>query len=89
MFAVETDEAQGLAGGLPWPVFAGIVVVIVYIVVFGSVGRFLGEKKGNGRAGFWLGALLGPIGLLIAVLLPRSAEAEAAFQSKVDELRHR
>jgi hypothetical protein len=51
---------------------------ICFILLFagfvcGCIGAVLGDKKNRGMAGFWLGFLLGPIGVLVLVLLPAEA----------------
>jgi hypothetical protein len=40
-------------------------------LVCGILGMVVASGKGNGGMGFVLGLLLGPLGILIAVLLPR------------------
>lgn len=47
--------------------------------VFGVIGALVAGTKGNGGAGFLLGFLLGPIGILIAMLIPAS-EKKAAWR---------
>jgi DNA-directed RNA polymerase subunit RPC12/RpoP len=39
----------------------------VWIVLFGALGAAIGEKKGIGGQGFAVGALLGPLGILIVL----------------------
>jgi hypothetical protein len=46
--------------------FAGLVLGIL----FAFLGSLLAGRKGNGLAGAVLGLLLGPIGIIIALLLP-------------------
>jgi hypothetical protein len=44
----------------------------------GLIGASIGGNKGLGGQGFWLGALLGPIGwLIVATQKPTSAAADA------------
>ena len=47
-----------------------LVWLAVYLVIttlfFGPLGAMIGRTKGAGWAGFFLGALLGPLGLLYA-----------------------
>ncbi len=43
---------------------------IVVAIVCGLFGGVIGRQKGQGSLGFWLGFFLGPIGVLVAVLLP-------------------
>lgn len=49
--------------------------ILVLLVIFGAVGAAVGSTKGHRAAGFWLGFLLGPIGVLVAVLLPPRGSA--------------
>ena len=51
--------------------------IFLWIAVGGVVGAVIGSAKGNGGIGFACGALLGPIGWIIAVLLdyPRKCPA--------------
>lgn len=41
-------------------------------LLFGIIGYFVAGTKGNSCFGCLLGLILGPIGILIAVLLPRN-----------------
>jgi ribosomal protein L40E len=45
--------------------------------ITGTIGALLGGTKGNAMAGFFAGAFLGPIGWLIALLLPANEKAIA------------
>ena len=60
---------QASFGDVPLP---GITLLLVALWVgFGFWGAFIAKNKsGGGCAGFLLGLLLGPIGLIIALLLP-------------------
>lgn len=70
--------------------------IFIYLLIFGAVFGVIGSviaqnKNANVAAGFWLGALLGPIGLIIAALLSPTGEnvAEALTSpasSKVQSL---
>jgi hypothetical protein len=44
-------------------------------VVFIFVGYFLGQTKGNGPAGAFMGAIFGPIGWLLALIVSPEAKA--------------
>jgi hypothetical protein len=44
-------------------------------VVFIFVGYFLGQAKGNGPAGAFMGAIFGPIGWLLALIVSPEAKA--------------
>jgi hypothetical protein len=46
------------------------IALVLYIVIFGLVGWVIGERKGRPAAGFFLGALLGPIGWLVVAVGP-------------------
>ena len=48
------------------------VVSFVAFVICGVVGASLASEKGRGVAGFWLGFIFGPIGIVIALLLKPS-----------------
>lgn len=50
---------------------------LILALVFASLGSWIGGigGKGNEQTGFILGALLGPLGLIIAALIPASEEA--------------
>ena len=52
-----------------------LIILIICAVVFGFIGMALGDLggKAQGPAGFLCGALLGPLGCVIAVLLPPAA----------------
>jgi hypothetical protein len=63
----------------PWHV----IVLILWVVVFGGVGHELGSYRGRGGAGFLLSMLLGPVGWLLTVLLPRTPGNEAAHRLAV------
>lgn len=43
--------------------------LIFWVFIGGLIGAAIGANKGNGSSGFWLGAILGPIGWIIAALL--------------------
>lgn len=57
-----------------------LIIIIICAVVFGFIGMALGDLggKAQGPAGFLCGALLGPLGCVIAVLLPPAAGKAAA-----------
>jgi len=47
------------------------LLVLVFALVFGTISGIIARKKGNSPGGgFWLGFLLGPLGLIIAAVLP-------------------
>jgi hypothetical protein len=63
-----------------------IVQLITFAVccfVLGIIGMAVGDlaNKRNGKIGFWLGALLGPVGWIIVAIQPPAAEKEAAVKT--------
>lgn len=52
---------------------AGAVLFLWLLVAVGcgTIGSMIGEKRGRGAAGFWLGFVLGPLGCLAALFLPK------------------
>ena len=64
-----------------------IGVVLALWVVFGAVGAFLGSMVGKGGTGFLLGILLGPIGWIIVLLLPRESQQSDNSNSSQQNLR--
>lgn len=55
-----------------------VVLLVMGWVVMGFVGMFVSEAKGRGSGeGFLLGCLLGPLGVLVAALLPTKSTRES------------
>jgi uncharacterized membrane protein YeaQ/YmgE (transglycosylase-associated protein family) len=48
-----------------------VFVLLFVAVICGFIGYAIGNGRGRGTAGFWLGLLLGPIGVLAALFLPK------------------
>ena len=48
-----------------------LVFIVCGIGVFGGIGYAIGDPKGRGFFGLWLGLLLGPIGWIVIGLLGR------------------
>ena len=67
----------------------GFSLIVMFLSACG--GAALGDERGRLGAGVLLGLLLGPLGILILLLLPRTFELEARHQltlaRRVDELR--
>ena len=60
-----------------------LVYLALWVMIFGLLGMAIGRRKGRSGAGFFFGALLGPLGwLLITVGPDYSAEAVAAKKGK-------
>lgn len=59
----------------PSPTLAIVIAVVVLVisVIFGMIGRACADSRNRGRAGFWLGFILGPLGCLLAMFLPAGA----------------
>ena len=54
-------------------VAAILLIGLIFIVVWASLGIWIAEQKGRGQGeGLILGALLGPFGVIIEALLPTS-----------------
>ena len=66
---------------------AGVIVVVVvfWIIVNGLIGSLIGNAKGRGSEGYWLGALFGPIGWIIVAVMEPTPQVQgqrlAAIQS--------
>ncbi len=54
-------------------------VIFLVALCFGLGGQAIGRTNGRERAGFWLGFLLGPFGIVTIAVLSRTPEAEAVF----------
>ena len=50
---------------------AYLLAFVLSVVLFGWIGGACGVSRGRKTAGMWLGILLGPIGCIIALFLPR------------------
>lgn len=60
------------------PLEAQVLIVLAVASGLGLAGWAIGKDKGRPVAGWWLGFLLGLIGLIIVALLPRTREAKIA-----------
>lgn len=65
-----------------WPCYCArmgglILLLIVWAVVGGGIGYWIGSRKGRSGLGFALGFLLGWIGWIAIALIPATAEVEA------------
>jgi hypothetical protein len=52
--------------------FVILIISFFVFIICGVIGAALASEKGRGAAGFWLGFVFGPIGILIALLLKPS-----------------
>lgn len=67
-----------------------ILIFLVIWLAFGVIGAMIMSGRGrSGCGGFALGVLLGPIGLIIALLIRPSVQNEAERQMEIDALRRR
>ena len=71
------------------PVEALVFLIVIWIPL-GIVGAIIMSRKGrSGCAGFAMGILLGPIGLIMALLIRPSEENEAERQLRIEEIKRR
>lgn len=47
-----------------------LIAGFLAFLLLGLLGAFVGRMRQHGIAGFWLGFLLGPLGVVVAALLP-------------------
>ena len=67
LFCVAALRSMGAKSRMEtWYVF----VVLGWILIAGYIGRWIGSYRGRSVDGFCFGALLGPIGWIVAALLP-------------------
>ena len=67
-----------------------ILIFLVIWAAFGVIGSMIMSSKGRSSCGgFALGVLLGPIGLIMALLFRPSEEHEAERQLRIDEIKRR
>lgn len=61
-----------------------LIGAIIYLVICGGIGLSLAYEIGRREAGFFLGLLFGPIGIIMALLLPprRSGKQKAIVDSE-------
>lgn len=57
--------------------------LIVWVAIGGGIGYAIGNTKGRGNEGFWLGALLGWIGWIIVALLQPTVQAQVERDRQV------
>jgi hypothetical protein len=63
-----------------------ILGVVVWAVVGGGVGAAIGNSKGRGPTGFWLGFFFGGIGWIIVAVMQATPEAEVARMAAINTL---
>ncbi len=65
-----------------------LVAVVLVVELFFALGGFLlGEQRGNGAVGLFLGLFLGPIGLLIVAVMEPTAEVRAERERATETTR--
>lgn len=52
------------------------IFLVLWVGIWGGIGAAVGSGKGRTAAGFWLGALLGVIGVIIVAVMSPSREVE-------------
>lgn len=62
---------------------AFVALLLVVGLPFAIIGSAIGSNKGHAGAGFVLGLLFGPIGLIIVAVIPATPEAEAVRSAQV------
>ncbi len=67
--------------------FFYVIVAVGFAVACGFLGYFVGKAKGNEGFGALLGTILGPLGILIAALLPDSTNKRPRDPPPDDRMR--
>ena len=62
-----------------------VVFLMVFCVLFGVIGRSIGETKQQPMAGLLLGIFFGPVGLLVTLLLPYPPQARQRRHDDYDD----
>lgn len=62
-----------------------LALFIFWVGVFGGVGAAIGSSRGQAAAGFLLGSLLGVIGWIIVLLLPREGKRCAECRGVLEQ----
>ena len=70
-------EELGLAGVNMANIAGTCLGGLLAFLLCAHIGKWIGGASGNARAGYWLGGLLGPIGWVIAIVLPRTERCPA------------
>jgi len=60
---------------------ATVVMIVVGMIASAMIGAGIGSAKGNRATGFVLGALLGPLGIIVAAVMQPSKEFTSAAAS--------
>lgn len=61
---------------------------VIWLLFGGAAAWIMGERGNSGCGGFALGMLLGPIGVLIAILIPKSPDKRIEEIRKEESLRN-
>lgn len=69
------------------PDIIGALAPLLIWLGLGLIGMSIGARRGQASVGFVLGLFLGPLGWLIAGVIPRSAKAQAEFEREVERRR--
>jgi uncharacterized membrane protein YeaQ/YmgE (transglycosylase-associated protein family) len=65
---------------------ADVIVWILIAAACGLIGERVGQRKGRGKDGLWLGLVFGIIGLVIIACMGKTKEAEIAEAQRAYEV---
>ncbi len=60
-----------------------LTISILCGLVCALIGAVVADEKNRGRAGFWLGLFFGPLGIIMALLLPAAPTPKSAIPLKI------
>lgn len=66
-----------------------IQAIVIDAVICCIIGAAIGSGKGQGGAGFWLGLVLGPLGVLLCLTMKPTAAYAAARAEEIEAERER
>ena len=56
-----------------------LMCFLLWVVIFGALGMWIGSYRRRGKEGAFLSAMLGPIGMVIVLLLPMGPEKSQSY----------
>jgi hypothetical protein len=66
-----------------------VQAIVIGAVICSFLGLIIGSTKGQGGAGFFLGALLGPLGLILCLIMKPTPAIAAAREEAIEAERAR